>query len=319
MWDYLEKFKKFVRFGHPYRKAIYVIAFLSIVFFVFGLGFLLPRADSISLRSGLTIIAEILGVLLGAVLVVVGLLIEQGHRAEELLRAAFQKYYHIIDSHFEEVDGGRQQLIKLVKNGQVQLYEPAAVDPSGNPLPTNGNQYPTKFRDVIGSLSALTVAMDASLMDQVEHDLDTLGYSEEDKDYIIYGKGILADHRPEDFLQLVYDSLNLSCIVPWCSNNVSDFACEVFEGYSREKVRETLSRLKRSRNVLKSKTLAAGIAVITLTIVGAILSLFGITDKTVVAPIYTSSVLTLVIIILIIMGFILSVLLALFLIEKMFT
>jgi hypothetical protein len=303
MRDYSERFKRFVHSIHSYRRATFVTAFLTIIVFGLGLTYLLPNADSASVQAGLTVIAEILGVLLGAVLVVVVLLIEQGHQAEELLRRAFPKYRRLIDSHSEQIDLGRQQLIEEVKSGQIQFDDPAFLGPSGIPAPA-------KYRDVIANLSALALAVNGAMLDTVEQELDDLGYSEDEKSHILYGMGITADYNPVDFLRLADDALDLRYVSPY---EVSDLAIKVFEGYSHDGINKALSQFTRSQSVLRSIFLAATIAILTLTTVGATLTLFGITDETVIVPFYIR------IVAFIVMGFVISVLLALFLIEKMFT
>ena len=300
-----ERFKEFVRHGHAYKKAIYVAAFVTIVILGLGLAFLLPNADSTSVQAGLTIIAELLGVLLGGVLVVVVLLVERVQQAEELLRGAYQKYRRLIESSLEQVDAGRQQLIEQVKSGEIQLNDPLFIRPSGIPSKT-------KFRDVIGNLFALTVAMRLHLFEECEDELDALGYSKDEKDEFIIHKGLVADyHPPAYFLELIKDAFDLSCMAPYCSSKVSHLASEIYEGYIQDGVDKALSQLHRSQNVLRSKTLAAAITLLTLTTIGAVMTLFGITDKTVTMPVYTW------VIVLVMTGFMLSVLLTLLLIEKM--
>jgi hypothetical protein len=142
------RLKRFIRYGHPYKKAMYVASLGMAAILLFTLRFLLPRADAASVQGGLTIIAEILGVLLGAVLIVVGLLVEQRLQAEEHLRGILQNYRSLIQSKRGSLESGRRQLVERVKEGKIQLDEPVFVGPSGTPSSTT-------FRDIIGALSSL--------------------------------------------------------------------------------------------------------------------------------------------------------------------
>lgn len=301
-----ERFKIFVRYGQTYKKAIYLAAFVTIVLSGLGLTFFLPNADSTSIQAGLTIIAEILGVLLGVVLVIVVLLVEQGQQAEGLLRGAYQKYRRLMQSSLQQVSAARQQLLEKIRSGEIQLNDPLFVGPSGIPSST-------RFRDVIGNLFALTAAMHPQLYEECQDDLDALGYSEDEKEKFIISKGFLADYHPADFLKLVEDAFDLNCMAPYCSNEVSDLASEIFVGYIHDGVEKALSQFHRSRNVLRSKVLPTAITLLTLTTVGSIMTLFGITDKTMMIPVYTW------IVAFVVTGFTFSVILTLSLMEKMLT
>ena len=292
-----------------YRRAIYITVAGIIGIFIFALVFLLPKADPAAVRTSLSITAQILGVLLGAVLVVVWLLIEKSQRSEELLRRAFRKYRRLIDNRFKAVLLGLQELIRQAKDGAIRLNEPIFLDRSGNPANSN-------YGDVISSLYALAVIMRGPVFDDIEKDLDELGYSEKERDEILYRKGFMLDDQTTGFLRLIEDALDLNCIAPQCSNEVSDVAVEVFDGYNRDGVCEAFLQLERSRKVLGSRILAVCVSVIALTAVGSVLSILGITNTTIAAPMTSSDLLTLASIVMVLSGFILSVVLALFLIEK---
>jgi hypothetical protein len=122
MRDHIEKLKR--RFEHPCTKAASLTAFMAVVLWALALIFLLPHADHTSIQAGLTIIAEILGVLLGAILVVVGFLTEQGRQAEDLLVSASQKYRALLEEHLEEINAERQGLVKSVKAGRFNSMIP---------------------------------------------------------------------------------------------------------------------------------------------------------------------------------------------------
>jgi cytochrome c biogenesis protein CcdA len=306
---YIRKLKQFIRYGHPYKKTTYVAMFGIALILVFALIFLLPNADANSVQAGLTIIAEILGVLLGVVLVVVGLLVEQRFQAEEHLRGILQKYRSLIQSQLGAVNSGRQQFITQAREGKIQLSEPIFVGPSGTPSSTT-------FRDIIGALSTLSSIYSAMLakheFERVEEDLKDLGYSEDEAIHILYVRASTADTDAEEFLRLVDEALDFTCIPAYCDNQVSDLALQIYQQYERDGVSTALRRLDRTRRFLKSRVFVAGLIVPTLTTVLAVLTIFGITDTTVYLSAYGSIVVAIMI------GFVLSVVLTLLLVEKMF-
>lgn len=303
---YFARFKHFLRYGHPYRKAAYFAGFALLLIFGIGCVLSLPHADSASAQAGLTIIAQILGVLLGAVLVIVVLLVEQGQRSEELLRGAYLTYRRTIESNLLSVDKARQQLVHLIEKGEIKLDDPIVVGPDGVPLRR-------KYRDVIGSLIALKITLRKDTLEENEKLLADLGFTEDQQGQYLYGKGILADYDPARFLSLVSDALDLNCLSPCCTNDVSDLAAEVFREYSRDGIDQALSQFETSRQFLRSKSLSAGITVIAATMAAAVISLFGTTTKTVVYPE------VLWVLALIITGFVLSILFTLLLIDKIFS
>lgn len=124
MSSYIERFRDFVRYTHPYTWATRVASLELVAILLLGLVFLVPKPDAGSIQAGLTIIAEILGVALGAVLVVTVLLIEQRLQAEEHLRRVLPKYRRLIESSIDTVNAAREELVERVRGGKIQRANP---------------------------------------------------------------------------------------------------------------------------------------------------------------------------------------------------
>jgi hypothetical protein len=215
----------------------------------------------------------------------------------------------LIQSKFGAVNSGRQQFVAQAREGKLQLSEPIFVGPSGTPSSNT-------FRDIIGALSTLSSVYSAMFtkreFERVEQDLKDLGYSEDEVIHILYVRAPAADTDAEKFLQLVDEALDLTCIPAYCDDQVIDLALQIYQHYERDGVSTALRRLDRARRFLKSRIFVAGLIVPTLTTVLAVLTIFGITDKTIYLPVYGSIVVAIMI------GFVLSVVLTLFLVEKTF-
>lgn len=150
-----------------------------------------------------------------------------------------------------------------------------------------------------------------SKSEQVEDDLTELGYSNDEMIDIVYLRGYSAQIDPEEFLRLVDQAVDVTCLPGWSSDEFIDLALTVFEEYERDGVHSALSRFERSQVFLRSKTLVAGAIVPTSTTVSAILAIFGTTPETALLR------LCLLILVLILLGFTVSVSLALLLVGKM--
>jgi hypothetical protein len=299
----LKYVKDSFRFGLLYRKGIYLSAVIMVIIAIAGTSYSLKYADASSIQSGITIITEILGVLLGAVLVIVVFLVEQGQRAEERLLRACPVYRRKIESKIGLVEKAIDQLSRLVKSKKITLDQ-SIPDPMGAPLAT-------KYGDVIGNLVGLKVAVDNSF-EHYEKVLADIGFTKEEKDEYIYGQGATADFDSAQFLKLIEDALDANCLFPLCSDDVGTFALDIFQGYSHDGISQAISHSERSRRVLRSRVLAACITSIMSSMALAIVTLFGITEQSLKLP-GTISIVTIVI-----AGFFVSVLLTLVLAQQMF-
>ena len=304
----MEAIKYFVRHEHPLRLANLLAAVALGLLLLVGLALLTPRADAESVRDGLTIVAEILGVLLGVILVAVVRLMEQGVRAEELMRGAHQKYRDLIEANLSAIDSGRRQLIEHIAAGRIAPEDPVYIAEEDY-LPSS-----KKFRDVVAGLSTL-VAM-FSNMDSLPvalslgRGLEQLGFSSEEIADVVSSR-VEANAFPHVFLELVRDAVDSLCLGPHCSDEVGDVAMQVTYGYARDSLDEALRQHERSSRILTSKALATTIVVTLLTAVLSVLGIFGITDTTVYLPFYGHLVVAVVV------GFVLSVVLVLALVGKM--
>lgn len=269
----VQRFKRFIRRIRPPSTADSIASIGLGAALLAGTLFFLPRADAESTRAALTVIAEILGVILGAVLVVAGFMIEQRWQAEGLLRRVYPQYHAFLEGNTAKVDGARRELVDHKKRGTIDLDQPVFVGPSG--LPSH-----TRFRDAINAISALThVLCSGSLAEEIVQDLEDLGYSRDEIADALYIPSANAAMDPEAFLRLADHGLDLTWICKWCSEEASEVAVYVFRRYERDGVRLALARLGRSRDLLHSKLLAASIVTPALTVVFAIVAILGTTDR----------------------------------------
>jgi tyrosine-protein phosphatase YwqE len=268
---YLNNIQEFIKYGHPYKKGVYFAIFILVIIAAVGIFSSLRHADATSIQAGLTIVAEILGVLLGAVLIIVVLLTEQGQRAEEQLRGTYSKYRRKIETNTATIEKARKQLMKLVKEQKIQLDEHITAP--------GDIRLDTKFRDVIGNLIGLSIVINTRRFDYYEKMLVDLGFKEAERSEILFGKATLANYDPAHFLKLVEDALDVPCLAQWCSDDVSDFASDIFQEFSQEGISSAISHFERSRKVLRSKSLAASMAFIVASTALAVVTLFGITEQ----------------------------------------
>jgi len=274
----------------------------------FSLACLLPRADATSVQAGLTVIAEILGVLLGAMLLVAVVLMEQQAQAEELLRVAQHKYRALINNELHWVIVAQRELTDEIKKGNLQLKQPVYTGPSGIPSRLT-------FKDAFEALTTLICLFPGRLGSHgqaaLENQLTSLGYSRDDVIQVMYVRTSPAITEAESFLRLVDDALNMACIPVWASDRPVSLAAKVFQEYGREGVDDAFRRLDRSRAVLSSKIFAASLLLPILTTTLSVLSVFGITDRTVYVSPYGS------VVVLVVVGFVASVAAALLVVERM--
>jgi hypothetical protein len=297
----LEKIRDFIRHSHVYTKAAYIAAIVVTIIFGLGITLLFPHADANSIQAGLAIIAEILGVLLGVVLVIVGLLVQQEQQSEALLRDAYPKYYKLIKSHLRQVNSGRQRLINFVRAKQIKLSDPILP-----PLATT-------YSDVLGCFVSLSIIFGLTDTDESKKTLEQLGFKKKDIDNVLFGQGVLGNYDPPLFLTLVKGAFNIVVLLGSEDvEDVSDLSSNLLVDYSRDGIDKALERLEMSRKFLKSKYLAFSIALLATTTIGAVVALFGTTEKTVTDPVLSGVVIA------VIVGFYLSILLTLFLVKKLF-
>jgi hypothetical protein len=273
-----QRLRRSLRFAHPYTQAACVAAAGSVLLVILAALFFLPRSNAGSLQAALTIITEILGVVLGAVLVVTVLLIEQSHDSEELLRSVFKGYRARVGSAVSIVNGDRRQLVAQLRAGKIELDQAAYISPESGPSST-------KYRDLLNAQSGLIMlSLDhkgAPRVGQLEHDLKALGYSEQDVISVLHVRWASAAWDPGRFLTLVDKVFDLRFLQAWASGEFLDLAMNLYEERGADGVSNALSQLERARDYLRSKTFIAGVIVPTFTILLAIAVVIGTTPETV--------------------------------------
>ena len=103
-----------IRYRHPLSKIAILASPFLLAIFVYFLWYLLPLASATSIQAGLTLVAEILGVLLGAVFVIIVFLAERLRDAETLLSKSFPNYRQKIIEDADGIFDAKEQLAKFV-------------------------------------------------------------------------------------------------------------------------------------------------------------------------------------------------------------
>lgn len=307
----MHRIKHYVQYGNAYTDATLVAAIGLGALLLLGLAFLIPKATAESVRDGLTIIAEILGVFLGAVLAIAAFLRERRFNSEQLLRSVLQKYREEIQQGIITVNLARKQVVERISNGEIGLDEPIYIQPPGQPSSES-------WGDIVYRLSTLVSIFSEELgtatVEEVKDDLRRLGLSRHKIIQVLYVEAAEPAVDAQDFLQFVGDTLEPACITPdFFSLQMYEFANWVLDEYARDGVDEALRTCHRVSEFLQSRTLVASVLVPTLTAVLSVLMIFGVTDATVYIPPYG------LVVVVIVTGFVLSVILALLLVGKMVT
>lgn len=280
---------------HPYsRGTLAAICIIGVVFACAAILFL-PDADSESMRDALGVMAQILGVLLGAVLIVIGRFIEQRSGAELLLERWFQAYRELIEDKSHLLLEAWKGVAQEVQGGETDLDRPSFV---GSAL---------TYRQVLHKLATLVHAIGGrEQREPVVHKLRfDFGHSNSSITHIRKA-GYRAKQEPEYFFRLLYDVFR----DPAVDTYVTELALEGLDKLRSDGITQALKQLTRSRKVLRSKTLALCVSVLAGTITAAVLAILGIADN-------TASNLTVAVTLLTVKGFVLSMILTLLLIEKM--
>ena len=289
-----------IKDGHPFlRIAIFAFPIL-LIFSVFFFWQLLPLASATSIQAGLTLIAEILGVLLGAVLVVIGLLIDQFRQAETILSTTYPYYRQQAEKDINLIVEARQQIVKGLLDNKFILEEKELSEKN------------EIVKKCISALSSLTIALEAEDRDTVWKELEQLGHSEGEVVETTWFESILAAVTPFRFFRLLEDGLNPDGINEWCSAEIMDYSEEIVTRMMREGIFTALHRHNSARDFLRSQILSITIIVITMALFITIFTIFGVSEATfhnrvVTVPIYFS-----------LFGFLLSMILLPLSLLKMF-
>ena len=269
MCGYTARFGSLMRSARPHWAVYCVVGIALAGAVLLGIGYYLPRANAGSIRDALTVIAETLGVILGAVLVVAGVLFEQSLQAEALVRRVQPEYRSLVELKRGMLDDARRALVEHANKGSFRLEEPIFVGPSGVPSRVT-------FRDSIEALSALVYIFSYGVAtEMIEEDLEALGYSPEEVADSLYLSSSNALRDAEAFLRLVEEALEVASTSVWCTDEASDFGLFVWQKYGRDGVSGALARLQRSRAVLGSRLLGGAVLLPAITLVWAIVTILG--------------------------------------------
>ena len=288
-----------IKDSHPYLKAIFIVGLFLLAYLIYFAIKVLPVVDATSIQSGLTLVAELLGVMLGALLVVIVLLIDQLHQAESILESSHPAYHSVFKQHQRIIISTRNRFLKLVESGEVALDDKTSKETS------------MTFRDVISSLTSLVFYFEANSA-EMEEQLKKIGFSSEEISGI-WVNGSAAILEPYVFFRTLKNALNIYAIHDWCSKSMFKFMIDLVQGLFRDGIIRALSRYEISRGFLRSWSLAFALAITTFTLFISIFTIFGVTVNTyeslgVLIPLCVS-----------IVGFLTSVILSSFTIQKMFS
>jgi len=312
----IKRFWKRHFIGLRYRQPFVTISFFivpAIILFVFYFFMVIyPLSSAESIQAGMTLLAEILGVILGAVLVIVVLFIDQFRQSQGLLETASSEYRHLVITNLPLIKKARKQLIREIPKAQ-KIFE--GQDPRIQSINF------VSYRKCALALSALSLGFHAEdyevIIDDVEHvnqiekSLDQIDKSL-DEYWDIDSVSIDLPVNSYRFFQTLSDATDYVELDNW---GVSKDAYEFAENISSELwirgIRPALSRYKSSQEFLNSWLLASTIIMSATTLFISIFAIFGVASTSyrllsVAIPVYIS-----------IFGFLISSFLLLLLVGRM--
>ncbi len=299
-------FREFFKYAPTHRKAIYFTVFACSIMYILGLFYVFPGLDAASVRVGLSVIVGILGVLLGAILLVVERQIDHGQEGMHICKSSYPKYKELIEQHIDEIDKEGKRLIKLVKEKEINIDTPAfgglkGISPSK-----------TKYRDIIGNLIVLSFILKRLDINGIEASLKDIGLSDKEVDEFEFGKGVIGAYNSAKFLKIVDDALYYPFISEWSNEKLEKLSSKILSDYNHEGIDKALEKVEGSKSIMGSKLLGFGIFMLSSTTFGSIILLFSTTKNTVSTPIYYWLVICLF------TCFFVSILVTLVLLEKIF-
>ncbi|KPL03131.1 MAG: hypothetical protein AMJ90_04020 [candidate division Zixibacteria bacterium SM23_73_2] len=257
----------FIRFQH-YRVAIFFASIILVIIFILNNLFILPLSNTETAQTGFSIIAQILGVLLGALVVLIILLIDQKQQAEHHLISEYYSYRKRMQDNISIIKNSRDDILKHLEKGEIKLD-----DYLGYP---DGSLSKSKFKDIYINLTSLFYFLKTAISNKLEKEFKKLNIPANDQDEILFGKALLSEYEPARFLKLFGDALDVNFLAPYCSNESSDFAIEIYQEFSQKGIFNSINKFEKSKNVLGSKMLSLDIFLIIITIVGSVFALFGL-------------------------------------------
>jgi len=263
------KFDEFIRYGSPFKKALAILIPLSIIAFILSLHFIIPNMDKDSIQAGLTIVAEIQGVMLGVVLVILGVLVEQGKSSEEILRQFYPKYRHLMEDKIQLLHDGLNEFRKSIDDKDIELHDSIYI-------PKKGHELDTKYKDVLGYLIALLFALEPYNFEKYQLEFGSFGYSEKEKDRYLFGKGVTAAVDPVDFFEVVVEAT--TPIVHWFNKELNGFCSDLFTQLMNEGILKALGNQQKSEKLIRSKVLTITISCLVIFTGLPVLIIFGVVD-----------------------------------------
>jgi hypothetical protein len=176
--------------------------------FVLYIIFLHPHVDKNSMSSGFSVISSTLGVLLGAVLVVIILMIEQKENADIFLRHSFPKYYDYIKAKIGLIAEELNEFTNEINSNIGFCLEEVIIEERIS------NYNCIKFKDLTSNLSLLALILGYYNFHNFNDLLKKLGYKNDEIEGV-EKKQFNPKHYPIDFLQLVYDTFYLNILAPF--------------------------------------------------------------------------------------------------------
>lgn len=245
-------------FNGKIRLALFLSNFPLLALYVLAAAVLIPSADAPSTRSGLTITAQMLGVLIGASLVIASVLQSGRQNANALVRHHFSKYRMLLDENKELI---KDTLSDFLQKSQDGIW-------------TFGPGLSMDCRRVISNLA--TLAFELRVIGRNEWTDITHKFPSE---YWQKQLTIETHFDSVEFMQLVHDTMiqleyDTSSLSP-----ISRFAHETNERMYDDGLRYALVYSEDVTDLLKSRLLATHLAILLLTEIATIITIFGLPDS----------------------------------------
>jgi len=286
----------------PYKIAILFAAIILILIYVICFFFILPFSDTSAIQIGYSIIAQILGVLLGALVVLIILLIDQKQQSEKHLISEYYYYKNKMLQNIELIENVKKELYRYLKSGNIKMEEHLVFP--------DREYSKKKFKDIYINLTSLLLFLKPEISDELIKEFKEFNISEDVQDEILYVKGLLPEYESPIFFKLIEDGLDITFLSLYCSNEISDFAIKFFQEFSQKGISDSIKIYESSNNTLKSKILAVDLFLIIVAISGSVFSIFGLTTQFTKLPLFKYSLYSIITL------FFLSLFFSLLLMEK---
>ncbi len=277
-------------------KRVFLIIFMVIYIGIYWLfiACVLPNLNASSVQTGLTLRGEIRGVLLGLIIAVIILIVEQSARAVEFLRAKQIHYGERIEKNKHLFETGCKDTIAFMKENNKKANNSVI-----------NKDIPPRYKDVLGNLISLMIAtgvVDLVGKGKYVQELIDLGFSENERVVYLDRRGSEAQYYPEIYMGLIYKSLTPE--TQWYGKELKelyDLSKYIHKSFMQEGIVSALEKYYQARYMNYSVWLPATILFTTITIIGSVLLSFVATDQMLKNGIYYTAI------IYIIAGFLISV------------